>query len=55
MDSPPRSTSQQLAALKRSAQLEAITSPGWQRPGAGALSLKFPLPRQAASLVTLRW
>ena len=55
MGSPPRPTSQQLAALKRSAQLEAITSPCWQRPGAGALSLKFPLPRQAVSLVTLRW
>ena len=55
MGSPPRPTSQQLAALKRSAQLEAITSPCWQRPVAGALSLKFPLPRQAVSLVTLRW
>jgi len=42
-------------ALKRSAQLEAITSPCRQRPQAGALSLKFPLPRQAVSLVTLRW
>ena len=55
MGSPPRPTSQQLAALKRSAQLEAITSPCWQRPGAGALSLKFPLPRQAVSLVMPRW
>ena len=55
MGSPPRPTSQQLAALKRSAQLRAITSPCWQRPQAGALSLKFPLPRQAVSLVTLRW
>jgi xylan 1,4-beta-xylosidase len=54
MGSPFRPTSQQLAALKRSAQLEAITSPCWQRPQAGALSLKFPLPRQAVSLVTLR-
>ena len=43
------------AALKRSAQLEPLTSPSWQRPQAGALSLKFPLPRQAVSLVTLRW
>ena len=30
-------------------------SPSWQRPQAGALALKFPLPRQAVSLVTLRW
>jgi len=55
MGSPPRPTSNQLAALKRSAQLEPLTSPSWQRPQAGALSLKFPLPRQAVSLVTLRW
>ncbi|MGO8901007.1 MAG: hypothetical protein ACLQU5_22030 [Isosphaeraceae bacterium] len=41
--------------LKRSAQLEAITSPCRQRPQAGALSLNFPLPRQAVSLVTPRW
>ena len=55
MGSPPRPTSNQLAELKRSAQLEPLTSPSWQRPQAGALSLKFPLPRQAVSLVTLRW
>ncbi len=55
MGSPPRPTSNQLAALKRSAQLEPLTSPCWQRPQAGVLSLKFPLPRQAVSLVTLRW
>ena len=40
MGSPPP-TSQQLAALKRSAQLVAITNPCRQRPQAGALSLKL--------------
>ena len=42
MGSPPRPTSQQLAALKRSAQLEAITSPCWQRPVAGASHSSSP-------------
>ena len=34
MGSPPQPTSQQLAALKRSARLGAITNPCWQRPQA---------------------
>ena len=55
MGSPPQPTSDQLAALKRSAQLELLKSPSWQRPQAGTLTLQFPLPRQAVSLVTLRW
>ena len=40
---------------KRSAQLKLLTSPEWRRTEAGKLELKFPLPRQAVSLVTLRW
>ena len=56
MGSPPRPTADQLAALKRSAQLEAAhVSLLASVPQAGALSLKFTLPRQAVSLVALRW
>jgi xylan 1,4-beta-xylosidase len=55
MGSPPRPTPEELTALKRSSNLEAIESPRWQRPQNGALSLHFNLPRQAVSLVTLQW
>jgi xylan 1,4-beta-xylosidase len=55
MGSPQQPTADQITALKRSAQLKLFTSPEWRRPEAGKLELKFPLPRQAVSLVTLRW
>ena len=53
MGSPQQPTASQLSALKRSAQLKLLTSPEWRRTEAGKLELKFPLPRQAVSLVTL--
>ncbi len=55
MGSPQQPTASQLSALKQSAQLKLLTSPEWRRTEAGKLELKFPLPRQAVSLVTLRW
>ena len=55
MGSPQQPEPEQLAALKRSAQLEAMGSPRWHRLQAGAISLRFALPRQAVSLITLRW
>ena len=55
MGSPQQPSPEQLAALERSARLETIASPRWHRLKAGALSLGFALPRQAVSLVTLRW
>ncbi len=44
----------QLTALERSAQLKLLTSPGGAGPSRRAHA-EFPLPRQAVSLVTLRW
>jgi xylan 1,4-beta-xylosidase len=55
MGSPRRPSPEQLAALKRSAQLETLGSPRWQTMQSGAIGLHFSLPRQAVSLVTLRW
>ncbi len=55
MGSPPRPTADQIATLNRSAQLDAIANPRWQRAEAGVLALKFSLPRQAVSLIAVRW
>ena len=55
MGSPQHPTAVQLDTLKQSAQLGALCSPCWRRTEAGELSLKFSLPRQAVSLVVLRW
>jgi xylan 1,4-beta-xylosidase len=55
MGSPRHPTPDQVAALKRSAQLETITSPQWRRLQDGRLVLRFALPRQAVSLVTFQW
>ena len=55
MGSPQAPTSDQVALLKRSAGLEPFSSPVWRRLKSGMLLEHFPLPRQAVSLVILRW
>jgi hypothetical protein len=55
MGSPREPDPGQLAALERSAGLETLGSPDWRKAKGGALTLHFPLPRQAVSLVALRW
>jgi xylan 1,4-beta-xylosidase len=55
MGSPQHPTAAEVAGLKRSAQLQTISSPRWLRLRGGTLVLQFALPRQAVSLLTLRW
>jgi xylan 1,4-beta-xylosidase len=55
MGSPQQPTSDQLVALKRAARLEPVGSPQWRRASGNTLSFRLSLPRQAVSLITLRW
>jgi xylan 1,4-beta-xylosidase len=55
MGSPQEPDPVQLGALRRASRLETLGSSEWARVEAGTLTLRFPLPRQAVSLVTLRW
>jgi xylan 1,4-beta-xylosidase len=53
MGSPPQPTPEQYAELQRAGQLALLESPAWIRPDQGKLTLRFPLPRQAVSLLRL--
>ena len=53
LGSPARPTPEQYAELERSSNLALLGSPEWVRPANGELALRFPLPRQAVSLVVL--
>jgi xylan 1,4-beta-xylosidase len=55
MGSPKRPTQHQYATLERSSDLSLIESPRWVRSDAGQLKIRYTLPRQAVSLVVLRW
>jgi xylan 1,4-beta-xylosidase len=55
MDSPQNPTAEQYARLKSAGQLQLMGSPLWIESANGKLELKFPLPRQAVSLVELNW
>jgi xylan 1,4-beta-xylosidase len=55
MGSPAHPTPDQLGALQRAALLTSDPDPGQQFPHDGALSLRFTLPRQAVSLISLQW
>jgi len=53
MGSPRRPSPEQRAALERASDLALLGSPEWVRPQGGEFKLRFPLPRQAVSLIVL--
>ncbi len=55
MGSPQSPTPAEHEALQAAGQLQLLESPFWQTIEAGALRLKFPLPRQGLSLIRLSW
>ena len=55
MGSPQQPTPEQYARLEAGGQLELLESPRWLWKDANDIRLKFPLPRQAVSLLELRW
>jgi xylan 1,4-beta-xylosidase len=55
MGSPQKPTADQYKELERAGQLQLYTSPEWQTIVNRQAVIKFQLPRQGVSLVTLRW
>ena len=53
MGAPQDPAPEQRAELERSSELALLGSPGWVRPEGGKLVIRFPLPRQAVSLLVL--
>ena len=54
MGSPQQPSPEQIAILERAGQLHLLTSPEWVMIKNGEVRLKFDLPRQGVSLVTMR-
>jgi xylan 1,4-beta-xylosidase len=55
LGSPQKPSPEQYAALESAGQLAMFTSPAWVAPKNGTVEWKFPLPRQAVSLVQVSW
>jgi len=55
MGSPQKPSPEQYAKLEAAGQLQLLTSPEWREPKAGALTLDFPLPSHAVSLLRVSW
>jgi len=55
MGSPQQPTPDQYAKLEQSSNLALLAAPEWVRPKDGKATLRFPLPRQAVSLLVLDW
>lgn len=55
MGSPQSPTAEQYARLKAAGQLELLTSPEWLDVSSGKITIATRLPRQATSLVHLKW
>jgi xylan 1,4-beta-xylosidase len=55
MGSPQSPTSEQYAHLKQAGQLELLNSPVWLDVHDGKVSIATDLPRQATSLMRLKW
>jgi xylan 1,4-beta-xylosidase len=55
MGSPQSPTPEQYARLKASGQLELLTSPEWLDVSNGKVTIATNLPRQATSLLHLKW
>jgi xylan 1,4-beta-xylosidase len=55
MGSPQTPTSEQYARLKEAGQLELLDSPKWLDVANGKVTIATELPRQATSLIRLKW
>jgi xylan 1,4-beta-xylosidase len=55
MGSPQSPTPEQYARLKEAGQLELLTSPEWLDVSNGKVTIATSLPRQATSLMHLKW
>ena len=55
MGSPQSPTPEQYAQLKAAGQLELLTSPEWLDVSNGKVTIATSLPRQATSLMHLKW
>jgi xylan 1,4-beta-xylosidase len=55
MGSPQKPTAEQVEQLKASGQLELFTSPLWLDVDNGKVTIPTSLPRQATSLLRLKW
>jgi xylan 1,4-beta-xylosidase len=55
MGSPQSPTAEQYAQLKAAGQLELLTSPTWLDVSNGKVTIGTSLPRQATSLMHLKW
>ncbi|OGC06165.1 beta-xylosidase [candidate division KSB1 bacterium RBG_16_48_16] len=55
MGSPQQPSPEQIAILEKAGQLHLLTSPEWIKIKDGEVRLKFGLPRQGVSLVTMGW
>ena len=55
MDSPQSPTPDQYAQMKAAGQLELLTSPEWLDVTNGKVTIATSLPRQATSLMHLKW
>jgi len=55
MGSPQNPTAEQYAALQAAGQLELLSSPEWLDVDGGKVSIASELPRQATSLMHLKW
>jgi xylan 1,4-beta-xylosidase len=55
MGSPQNPTPEQYAQLKAAGQLELLDSPKWLDVTDGKITIATDLPRQATSLLRLKW
>jgi xylan 1,4-beta-xylosidase len=55
LGSPQSPTSEQYAQLKAAGQLQLLTSPEWLDVSGGKITISTALPRQAVSLMHLKW
>jgi xylan 1,4-beta-xylosidase len=55
MGSPQAPTPEQYAQLKAAGQLQLLTSPTWLDVANGKVSIETTLPRQAVSLLRIKW
>jgi xylan 1,4-beta-xylosidase len=55
MGSPQNPTAEQYAQLKAAGQLELLNSPVWLDVNDGKVTIATALPRQATSLMLLKW
>ena len=55
MGSPQSPTPEQYAELKAAGQLQLLSSPAWLDVDNGTVTVETTLPRQAVSLLRIKW